>query len=365
MDRMQKVSIDKNIEAFALLSKFLKAVANKDAQDIPAGLEKEYDRLNALIPELKIHNPWFIEEFVRFQLNALAEVTTEEKLKTWIEPYRDKIENSKPHNVGVIMAGNIALVGFHDFLTVLITGNRILVKASSKDSVLPVFIADVLKKIAPHFDKMIEFQEKLSNFDAVIATGSDNTARYFEYYFGKVPHIIRKNRNSIAILNGNETKTELDGLADDILLHFGLGCRNVSKIYIPENYDIQNIFEAMFKYKDLINHHKYANNYEYNRAIYLLNKDNFFENGFFIVREGFELATPISVLNYERYSKKEHLGKIYKANEDKIQIVVSNEKFNGFQTVKPGNSQVPELYDYEDGINTLDFLTNLDKNENH
>ena len=356
---MEMTRLDKNIWAFGQLSNFLKAVANQNKKIVAKGLEEEYENLNQIITELKNSNPWFIEEFVRYQLNALADVTTFDKLSTWIEPYKEKLEKASPKNIGVVMAGNIAFVGFHDFLSVLITNNRLLVKTSSKDSILPKFIINVLIKIEPHFKQMIELQDKLENFDAIIATGSDNTSRYFEYYFGKVPNIIRKSRNSIAILDGTETEEDLDGLADDIFLHFGLGCRNVSKIYIPEDFELQKIFKAVFKYSYLLNHHKYANNYEYNRAVYLLSQDNFLENGFFIIREDTEIASPIAVLNYERYSKVEHLRRIYEANKNKIQIVVSNMNFDNIETIKFGKSQIPELDDYEDGVNTLEFLTNL------
>ncbi len=352
-------TIDDNIKAFAQLSDFMKAVAEQNKDFLPANLEIEYNELNNLINnDLQLKNPWFIPEFVRYQLNALANVTTEEKLCNWLKPYYSNLEKHTPKRIGVVMAGNIALVGFHDFLTVLITNNYLVAKTSSKDEVLPKFIASVLIKIDNYFADRIIWQDKLQDFEAVIATGSTNTSRYFEHYFGKVPHIIRKSRNSIAVLDGNETDEELAGLTDDIFLHFGLGCRNVSKIYIPEDFDIQRIFEPAMRYSHLINHHKYANNYEYNRAVYLLSQDKFFDNNFFLLKEDSKLASPVAVLYFQRYKDLDYIRAVYESLKEKIQIVVSHMDL-GFDVVQFGKSQIPELHDYEDNVNTLDFVTNL------
>ena len=352
-------TIDDNIKAFAQLSNFMKAVASQDKELLPSNLEAEFQQLNNLINnELQLKNPWFIPEFVRYQLNALATATTEEKLRNWLNPYLSRIEEHKPKRIGVVMAGNIAFVGFHDFLTVLITNNYLVAKTSSKDDILPKFIASVLVKIDNYFSDKIIWQDKLQDFDAVIATGSTNTSRYFEHYFGKVPNIIRKSRNSIAVLDGKETEEELSGLIDDIFLHFGLGCRNVSKIYIPADFDIQKIFKASVRYSHLINHHKYANNYEYNRAVYLLSQDKFFDNNFFLVKEDSKLASPVAVLYFQRYKDLEYIHAVYESMREKIQIVVSHLNL-GFPVIQFGKSQIPELFDYEDNINTLYFVTTV------
>ncbi|MBN2663472.1 MAG: hypothetical protein JXR68_07455, partial [Bacteroidales bacterium] len=250
--------------------------------------------------------------------------------------------------------------GFHDFISVLITGHILMLKLSTKDKKLPNQIIKVLLKIEPQFkNKIIIVEQKLSDFEAIIATGSNNSARYFKYYFSKVPNIIRKSRNSVAVLSGNETNSELDALTNDILLYFGLGCRNVSKIFVPENYNFNKIFEAIYRYKDLANHNKFANNYSYNRTIYLLNNDVFLENNFFIIKQDASVASPISVLHYENYEKIDHVKKILQSQKEQLQCVVSNIQNIYYEIVNFGQAQFPELTDYEDGINTLDFLTTI------
>lgn len=355
------MNLNERIEAFSTLSDFLKSYVNDDLPNCPVNLKTYFSELSAVVDNLKIHNSWFIKPFVRTQLKSIAESTTKSKLLQWTEKYSGAISNQKSHKVGVVMAGNIPFVGFHDFISVLITGNKIIIKTSSKDEILPKFIAKVLCKIQPEFEQKITFvKDKLQGYEAIIATGSNNTSRYFEYYFGNVPNIIRKNRTSVAVLNGNETKEQLLGLADDIMLYFGLGCRNVSKIYVPENYSFDEIFESMFKYSFVINETKYANNFDYNRAIFLVNGDKFLENGFFIVKENFQITSPISVLFYETYKQTEHLQKIFKTNNDLLQSVVSSDKSLFPETFDFGKAQFPELWNYEDGIDTLEFLSNLE-----
>jgi hypothetical protein len=356
------MDITEKIESISRLSDFMLALADEKKQDIEKILLPEYNEINELIKKIKIYNPWFIEHFVRNQIKSLAKVSTKEKINKWIEPYKEKIKTNKAKNIGVIMAGNIPLVGFQDFIAVLISGNNFIGKTSSKDSILPKKIADVLTKINPKFSNQIKFQDnKLSKFDAIIATGSNNTARYFEYYFSKYPNIIRKSRNSLAILDGTETTEELEQLADDILLYFGLGCRNISKIFVPENYNFDNLFKAIYKYKNLINEHKYANNYDYNRAIYLLNNEKFLENNFFIIKQDTALASPIAVLHYETYNKIDEVKSYIKNNNSSIQCIATNMNIKDLKTIKLGQTQLPELDDYEDNINTLNFLLSIKK----
>jgi hypothetical protein len=249
------------------------------------------------------------------------------------------------------MAGNIPLVGFHDFLSVLISGNNILAKTSSKDAELIVYLGEILCSLNPAFRQRIKFTEGiLSDFDAVIATGNDNSSRYFEYYFGKYPHIIRKNRNSVAIIDGNETDQELENLGTDIFSYFGLGCRNVSKIYLPGGYDFHTMIRNWNRFSDIINHSKYANNYEYNMAVYLVNKEKFLDTGYMLLKESTELSSPVSVLYYEFYNSEEILsGEIDKLKE-KIQCVTGN------NYIPFGKVQFPKLWYYSDNIDTLDFL---------
>ncbi|MEA3451508.1 MAG: acyl-CoA reductase [Bacteroidota bacterium] len=348
------------IEAFVQLINFMNATANKNESEIDSFLVDDYKQMLEIIEDSKIINSWFSEEMIISQLLALSMVATREKIESWIMPYSDKISLQKSKRIGVVMAGNIPLVGFHDFLSVLITGNVFVGKLSSKDDKLPVKIAEVLIKIEPEFENVIEFtNDRLKNFDAIIATGSNNTARYFEYYFDKYPNIIRKSRNSLAIITGDETKDELQGFADDILLYFGLGCRNISKVFVPKSYKFDTLFEALYKYKDLINHNKYVNNFDYNRAIYLLNSDEFLENGFFMIKKDNNLASPVAVLHYEYYDDIKEIENFVNINRNRIQCIVSKQKINNFEILNFGQSQFPELFDYEDEINTINFLTNI------
>lgn len=354
------MKLSERISAFSKLSTFLLAVSQNKKNNIENFLSSEYDELQQLIKELHIYNTWFTTNFVITQLKSLALSSTELKLMKWLTEYENIIDRQEPKKIGVIMAGNIPFVGFHDFISVLIAGHTLMIKLSSKDKKLPKQIIRVLLKIEPRFkNNIIIVDQKLSDFEAIIATGSNNTSRYFNYYFSKVPNIIRKSRNSVAVLSGNESKAELEALTDDILLYFGLGCRNVSKIYVPENYNFNKLFEAIYKYKDLANHNKFANNYNYNRTIYLLNNDVFLENNFFIIKQDISVASPISVLHYENYSKIDHVKKILESQKNQLQCVVSNIPNLSNQTINLGKAQFPELTDYEDGINTLDFLTTI------
>ncbi len=363
---MMALSLQQRIDAFARLSDFLRSVANNDILHLDPNLEQLYSYFQQLIPQLYDYNGWFTPEFVRYQLNALAEATTRTKLEKWVSSYPnlDK-NNSTPKTIAVIMAGNIPFVGFSDFIAVLMSGNSFLGKLSSKDTHLPKAIAQVLTVIEPAFADYITLtEEQLSNFsfDAVIATGSDNTARYFEYYFGKYPNIIRKNRTSVAVLTGEETDGQLERLADDVFLYFGLGCRNVSKIFLPEKFDLNRLFKAFYKYKDLINYNKYANNYEYNRAIYLLEKYEFYDNGFVLLRpDDINLVSPTAVVYYQRYKNLDTVRQLLDAYREKIQCVVSAVDFEGFDVVDFGRSQVPELWEYPDGIDVMQFLLSLQK----
>jgi hypothetical protein len=260
--------------------------------------------------------------------------------------------------IAVVMAGNIPLAGFHDFLTVLMAGHSIMAKLSSKDSVLLSFLSEKLVAIEPRFRSKIALPSRLKNFDAVIATGSDNSSRYFNYYFGKYPHVIRKNRTSCAVLSGTESPEELRLLGRDVFSYFGLGCRNVSKIFIPEDFDPVSLLKAWDVYVDIIHHNKYHNNYEYQKSILLVNKLPFFDSGFIILQENEKLVSPISVVYLERYKSAADLEGKIGAIADKIQCTVG--------TMKPalvpfGQAQSPELRDYADGVDTMKFLEALSR----
>lgn len=256
-----------------------------------------------------------------------------------------------------MLAGNIPLVGFHDLLSVLISGHHVQLKLSSKDSKLIQYLIKHLIWLEPAFEKIIKIKEnKLENFDAVIATGSDNSARYFEYYFGKYPNIIRKNRSSCVILNGNESEEEMEALGEDIFSYFGLGCRNVSKAFVPKGYDLAKILSRWESYKEIIHHHKYCNNYDYQKSILLVNLIPFLDNGFILLQENEKLVSPISVLFYEYYTDQEDLEIKLNINKEKIQCIVGS---NSLATVPFGGAQYPEVWDYADNVDTLTFLEKL------
>jgi hypothetical protein len=299
------------------------------------------------------HNGWFTNENIKFALKSWADALTYSNLKTWLTPY--SLDNISPKQVAIIMAGNIPLVGFHDFLSVLITGHSVLVKQSSNDKHLLPYLAKYLEYVEPYFKGKINFtEEKIEKFDAVIATGSNNTARYFEYYFKNKPAIIRNNRNSVAVLTGNETSEDLKNLSEDIFRYFGLGCRNVSKLYVPKGYKFDAFFEGIYHWHPIVTQAKYANNYDYNKAVYLMSEFDMLENGFFMIKEDESLASPIATLFYEYYDSTKKLKTELEAKKNQIQCIVSK----GFieNEIAFGHTQKPQLWDYSDRVDSIEFL---------
>lgn len=344
------MDIEKRIRAFSILSENLKEIINSDREH----------KLLELINESHIFNPWFTDDNVRFAITSIAESMAEENIRMWLNPYLLKLGKEKnPKTVGVVMAGNLPLVGFHDFLSVLISGNKILGKVSSDDNKLLPLIIELLLEIEPEFKDYIHLTEdRLSGFDAIIATGSNNTARYFNYYFGKYPNIIRKNRNGVAILSGDENPEELKNLGMDIFAYFGMGCRSISKLFVPEDYKFDQLFEAFEDYKKVTEHHKYNNNYEYYRSIYLVNQLPHFDNGFFMIKEQEGYASPPSVIYYETYFKLKNVENKIKVDQELIQCVVGRDGL--IKNIIPfGKAQQPELWDYADGVDTMEFLLGL------
>jgi len=350
------MKLEKRIIAFAQLGTFLKQwLQQKELPDSLQATKKHYQNFDAIIQNAEQKNRWFIPENIKYALQTWADTLTEENLRAWIQKY-PKQSNIK--KVGVIQAGNIPLVGFHDFLSVLISNHIFIGKKSSKDAVLPLFLSEILISIEPLFANKIIWTERLSDIDAIIATGSDNTARYFEYYFGKYPNIIRKNRSSWAILTGKETTEELQNLGEDIFRYYGLGCRNISKLFVPDNYDLTPFFEAIESYKFVYNNNKYANNYDYNSSIYLMNQTPHLSNGFLILKEDIKSHSPLAVIFYEHYSKLETVEARIRTEKEQIQCVLSN-KAQIKNTLAFGETQKPNLWDYADNIDSLEFLTNL------
>lgn len=320
-------------------------------------LKKPDAELSLLINSSQQYNAWFTPENTAKAVAAIAEMLNPKDLHAWIE---DNDSPETPLNIGLVLAGNIPLVGFHDILSVLGSGNRALIKLSSQDKKLTPYILNKLIGIEKGFENLISYVEKLTDYDAVIATGSNNTSRYFEYYFSKVPHIIRKNRNSLALLTGNESADELKALGNDIFDYFGLGCRNVSKIYVPKGYNFNHFFESIQDFNYVLNHHKYNNNYDYNKSIFLVNMDKHLDNGFLLLKEDSRLASPLAVIYFEEYDNLQELEQNLKTIEDQIQCIISNAELN-LKTYGFGKSQVPSLWDYADGIDTMKFLQGLRK----
>ncbi len=350
------MSTDKRITAFAQLGTDISSVISNFES-----IDETNDDFSAQLKRSilsSIHkNAWFTPENIISSLSGIASWLNVKDLTDWVSGY-DIQEDKSPKTVALIMAGNIPLVGFHDMLSVLISGNIMMAKPSSDDNVLPQLLMKRLCQIEPTFADRIIFTERISSPGAVIATGSDNSARYFEYYFGKYPNIIRKNRNSIAVLSGDETKEELSLLGKDIFMYFGLGCRNISKLYVPQGYNFDGLFEAMADHSELMQHNKYSSNHDYYSALLLLKRVPFLTNNYLIIKEAEEMATPVSIVNYEYYSDKTSLINKMETQMDQIQCIVAD------RSVVPGaisfgETQKPGLADYADGVDTMKFLVSL------
>lgn len=346
------MKLKERVKAFIQLGKVLQNfVQEKPWIDYSCGLtEEEYNSINEVIKKAFHHNGWFSEHNVRQSIEGIVYLLNEENISDWVSKYQLK-ETEK--TVAVIMAGNIPMVGFHDLLCVLISGNKLEAKLSSEDAILLPMLVSLLIQIEPQFENKIKFVPRLNKFDAIIATGNDNSARYFKSYFEKYPNIIRKNRTSIAVISGKETEQELEDFAKDVFSYFGKGCRNVTKVFVPKAYDLNKLFNAFFPYKELANNNKYANNYDYNKAIYLMNSIELIENGFLLMKEDESIHSPLAVLNYEFYESKNKVETFIKQNQEKIQCVVSS------STIPFGKAQKPELWDYADGVDTMSFLANI------
>ena len=315
-----------------------------------------FEKFKDLVMLSQSHNGWFTPEQVYFAVQSWAEALTESNLNEWLSKY--DLSEMKPKTVALILAGNIPLVGFHDFLSVLSTGHKVLVKASSNDQHLIQFLSNYLISVDSKLSDYITFTDgKLENFDAIIATGSNNTARYFEFYFKDKPSIIRKNRNSVAVLSGKETHDDLVNLGEDIFRYFGLGCRSVSKLFVPKDYSFEGFFKAIYEYKDIIYYEKYSNNYDYNKAVFLMSNFKLLDNEFLTLKEDTSYASPISSVFYEYYEDITDLQTRLKNEAEHIQCIVSNNMSDN--SISFGQTQQPRLWDYADNVDTLQFLISL------
>ncbi len=315
------------------------------------------EQFNDIFEKAEQQNSWFTRANVIFAFKSWSDALSENNVKQWLSQYQLP-QTTSPKKILIIMAGNLPLVGLHDLLCVLVTGHKAIVKLSSNDCVLLPYLITQMKTFASEWTEAVTFtDDKVTEYDAVIATGSNNTARYFEYYFGKKPHIIRKNRHSVAVLTGKETPEELFALGKDIFLYYGLGCRSISKLFVPKGYDFNLLFQAIYPYKDIIQEQKYANNYDYNKAVYLMSLFQLLENGFLLLKEDEHYGSPIATLFYEYYTDVASLKEKLTTDAEKIQCVVAH----NFTTeeVAFGETQTPQLWDYADGVDTLNFLLKL------
>lgn len=355
-EKVKNVNLTDRINACAKLGDILKSPDPESFHSV----RKEIDELNHLIEFSHQYNGWFTPENVRFAIEALGKSLNRLKVERWLDRYPEKIFDQKQNlSIGVVMAGNVPLVGFHDYLSVMLTGNKLIGKLSSGDNKLLPLIHRILEKLEPGLKgKAVFTEERLSDFDAIIATGSNNTSRYFEYYFGKYPNIIRKNRNGVAVIHGNESPEELTALGEDIFRYYGLGCRNVSKIYVPNGYKFDGLFQALESWSGVAQNHKYQNNYEYNKSIYLVNNTPHFDNGFLILKEDAAISSPVAVLHYEHYKNVEDLNHELQGNAEQIQCIVSSET-QIKNAIMPGKAQHPQLWEYADNIDTIRFLMEL------
>ncbi len=330
------------IQAFVKMGTYLHQLA-----------DEEVERYSLLAQS---RNAWFTLPNVRFALQAWAKLLQEDNLNKWLAAYSVPDTQALPKKVGVVMAGNIPLVGFHDLLCVLLSGHQLYAKTSSSDP-LPELLAKKLLEIEPRFGDALFFQEMLKGMNAYIATGSDNTSRYFEYYFRDKAHLIRKSRSSCAMLTGQETEAELKSLGRDMLQYWGLGCRSVSKLYVPEQYNFTPLFEALESWADVQNHHKWTNNYDYRKSILLINGQQHFDTGFLLFKEDIGLSSPVTLIHYQHYKDAQELEQLIEQHTGRIQCIVGSAALPTTTTF--GQAQRPALWDYADGIDTLSFLLNL------
>ena len=353
------ILVDKRIQA---LTRFGEAISL-----VLEGYNSNSDtELNRVVNKARSENPWFNEQNILMSLRNWVEALAEENVNIWTEKYIDELKNSqKELNIAVVNAGNIPFVGLHDLLSVILSGNRYLGKNATGDSFLLPYITSILCLVEPSYKENIRFVSRLESMDAVIATGNNNSARYFEYYFGKYPHIIRKNRNGVGVLLGNESNEKLRELGNDIFDYFGLGCRNISKLYVPRGYNFNKFFEAIEEFKGMLQHNKYMNNFDYNNSVLLLKQIPFLQNGFLIIRKENQIASPVAVLHYEEYDDISGLKKNLLNVIEQLQCIVFDGNYLSdnylLENIRAnfGKTQKPALWDYADRVDTVEFLLGL------
>lgn len=354
------LTFEKRKQAFIIAGEKIEKVLQASQHNQLTAIESQ------LYQKISVHhleNPWFTPDNIRQALKGICSMLKADALNEWLAPYQEEIQTpEKPKTIAVIMAGNIPLVGFHDMMCVLLSGHHVLGKLSGQDSALPVIMGKLLCEAEPALEHMIHMTEEvIGNFDAVIATGSNNSARYFEYYFGRYPHIIRKNRSSLAILSGQESEQQLKAMADDIFCFFGRGCRSVSRLWVPQNYDMEKVLNGFSHWSHLQNHHKYYNNYEYQKAILLVEGIDHLDNGFAVIQKSDQLSSPLAVVYYQEYRSLKEVSDFLNKHRDNIQCIVAGELPDevSAQPVAFGQSQNPGPSVYADGVDTIRFLVDL------
>ena len=338
------------INAFVVLGTILNELGENNAYSakVSSLTEEEYAEVNEVVAREFHHNGWFTEDSIRQAFREISTWLTPEKLTDWTNNYAP---NDHMKQIAVIMAGNIPLVGFHDFLCVLLSGHQVICKQSSEDARLLPALVKLLLLFEPDLEERIRFSDrKLVDYDAVIATGSNNSMLHFEQYFSHVPHLFRGHRTSVAVLTGDESKEELNALGVDCLTYFGRGCRNVTHLLFPEGFDLNRFFEAIVNLSDVVNNKKYGNNYDYNKAVHLMSLSKFLDNNFLLMKESDQLFSPLSMLHYQYYQRLEEVNSFLDAHRSQIQCIV------GQEFIPFGQAQCPSLMDYPDGMDTMEFL---------
>ncbi len=338
---------ENSIQAWTKVSEQIRMILDKSERSTFS------DQWSNVCRQAEAENPWFAMDQLNQALQGISMLLDPEKLQAFANKYQNPVKGESKE-IGVIMAGNIPAAGFHDMLCVSLSNHQLSAKLSSSDKVLLPFIKSILMWADPIEGAKIRFVENLKDVDAVIATGSDNSARYFEYYFGKKPHIFRKNRNSVGIITGDENEYDLILLGRDIFTYFGLGCRSVSKLFVPEGYSFDSFFEAMLEYKAVMQHTRYMNNHDYQQALYLMNQETFLTNNFLIAKEDNRISSPVGVVYFEHYQNQESLQSKLESIDDKLQCMVKKGGEINF-----GQAQMPRISDFADGVDTMEFLSKL------
>lgn len=334
--------LNERIESLVYLGKFL---------------DRQTDDFEVVKKKAEIENPWFTQESIDEAIEGIKLWLTKSELETWIENY--DIKDKKSKRVGLILAGNIPLVGFHDILVCYVSGNISVIRFSEKDQVLIKYLLNELINAFPNADAYFDFDENFKTIDTLIATGSDSTANLFQRYFSQIPSLIRCHRNAVAVLHGNENDEELLALGKDAFSYFGLGCRNISKLFVPQGYTFDHLLGLWHEnFKEMVLHTKYKNNFDYLYAIYLLNQEPFFANGQVILKESSELSSPVASLHYEYYDNLDQVSQNLMALSNRLQVIISKIPLDGLECVAPGKAQRPGISDYADGVDTMQFLLN-------